>query len=367
MHVKFGFRRPTQRRHKNEKGATLVLVTLLMVALLGMAAISVDFAIASSDKAKSQNAADAAALAIARECAVRSTKCSSPGGNAEAVWAVSENSPGKTATVSPAPAVANKQVNVRVQGVQQTQFARVLGNNSVSVGAEATASWDQVPVAAVDILPIGIGFCDWKDRAGTVAAPKPAARYSFSTWGSGTSRSCTGVPRFPTQSVKHTKDGLMWFTSGAFPGLDVGSCNFSANLWDVYKDALSTGLLDIHTACDSKFKNLAIGDVVVVPIIGISNWKMPWVGWEFPNSVAVIGFAPMEITGFRKNIFIGFQGPSSTCRFPLSALIFGTGNCTAIEGRFVRTARPIEGWTYSNTFQGQPAEDLGAVKVTLTK
>lgn len=367
MHVKRGLRRSFIRRQVPEKGATLVLVTLLMVALLGMAAISIDYAVASSDKAKAQNAADAAAIAIARECAVKSTKCSTAGGNTEATWAVNQNSPGKTATVSPAPAFENKQVNVRVQGVQQTQFARVLGSDNVTVGAEATASWDQVPVAAVDVLPIGIGFCDWRDRAGTMGAPKPPARYSFSSWGSGTSRTCTGVPRFPTKEVKHTKDGLMWFTSGAFAGLDVLKCNMSLNLWDVYKDAMTTPLVDIHTACDSKFRKLAIGDVVVVPIIGISNWKMPWVGLEFPNSVAVIGFAPLEITGFRKNVVAGITTSSSTCRFPLTAIFFGAGNCAAIEGRFIRTARPIEGWTYSNTFKGQPAEDLGAVKVELIK
>ena len=60
---------------KKERGATAVLVALMMVALLGMAAVSVDFAVTSGEKASVQNAADQAVLALATDCSLKKPTC----------------------------------------------------------------------------------------------------------------------------------------------------------------------------------------------------------------------------------------------------------------------------------------------------
>lgn len=367
MHVISWLRRRVEGRKKAEKGATVVLVSLLMVALLGMAAISIDFAVASSDKAQAQNAADAAALAIARECAVQSTNCTAGAAQTEVNWAISQNSPGKTGSASPAPAFDNRQITVTVEGARPSMFAQVFGDPDLNVGAQATAAWDQTPIRGTPNIPMGIGYCDWKNRKGTVGTPGSDNWYKFETLtNSGTP--CTGVPRFPGKTVKHPSGQMMWFTSSVLPGFNLLSCNFSPNLWDVYKDILDTGIFEVYAGCDSTFAKLKKGDVILMPIYGISNWRMPWVGIEFPNSVAIIGFAPFKITDFRKNGLFNIQTSSNDCRFPvLGSILFGLGNCTQIKGQFVRTARPYEGWEYGNTFHGEPSSDLGAVKVTLTQ
>ena len=58
---------------EKERGAIAVLVALLMVVLLGFAAIAVDQGMLYAQKAQMQNGADAAALAIAQDCAKRGT------------------------------------------------------------------------------------------------------------------------------------------------------------------------------------------------------------------------------------------------------------------------------------------------------
>ena len=365
MYVMKGLRLPIIRRTRRERGATLVLVSILLVALLGIAAISVDFAIASNDKAQAQNAADAAALAIARECAVRGPGCSTSGAQTEVAWAIGQNSPGKTGTAAPAPSVLTRQVTVAVQGARQTTFARVLGDDEVDIGARATASWDQTATGGVPNIPMGIGYCDWFDRQGTIGSPGSNNWYTFTSIStSGTT--CQNVPRFAGKTVTAQTNRMVWFTRSVIPGVNLTSCSFSPNLWDVYSDIFNPGLIEMNSGCDPVFSKLEKGQIIMMPIYAVGNWTMPWVGINFPTSVAIIGFAPFKITDFRKNSFFNIQVSSNDCRFPvIGDWLFGLGNCTQIRGQFVRTARPIEGWTYSNQYQGSYSTDLGAVKATL--
>ena len=57
------------RRLKPDEGVVLVLVAGLLVVLLGMAALAVDLGSLYSERRQLRNGADAAALAIAEDCA----------------------------------------------------------------------------------------------------------------------------------------------------------------------------------------------------------------------------------------------------------------------------------------------------------
>jgi Flp pilus assembly protein TadG len=59
-------RRRARTRLSGERGATAVVVALLLVPLLGFAAIAVDIGAVYAERARLQTAADAAALAVAR-------------------------------------------------------------------------------------------------------------------------------------------------------------------------------------------------------------------------------------------------------------------------------------------------------------
>src|SRR5665811_2480716 len=56
-------------RLRGESGATAVIVALLMIPLFGFAAISIDVGGLYFERRQLQNGADAAALAIAQDCA----------------------------------------------------------------------------------------------------------------------------------------------------------------------------------------------------------------------------------------------------------------------------------------------------------
>ncbi|WP_262105774.1 Tad domain-containing protein [Arthrobacter sp. Marseille-P9274] len=75
------------KRVKDEQGATAVLVSILLVVLLGFAALVVDMGRLYSEKAQLQNAADAVALSLAKSCADKPSgvACTTPAAHALAL------------------------------------------------------------------------------------------------------------------------------------------------------------------------------------------------------------------------------------------------------------------------------------------
>ena len=65
--------RSTHNNHNsNERGAIFVLVAILIVVLIGFAALAIDISSLYQEKRTLQNGADAAALAVAKDCALTS-------------------------------------------------------------------------------------------------------------------------------------------------------------------------------------------------------------------------------------------------------------------------------------------------------
>ena len=56
-------------KHRDERGATAVVLALLMVVMVGFTALAVDVGALRWDQKQLQNGADAAALAVANDCA----------------------------------------------------------------------------------------------------------------------------------------------------------------------------------------------------------------------------------------------------------------------------------------------------------
>ena len=57
-----------RRRASEERGAAAVVLALLMVPMLGFAAIAVDIGALYAERARLQVGADAAAIAVAQDC-----------------------------------------------------------------------------------------------------------------------------------------------------------------------------------------------------------------------------------------------------------------------------------------------------------
>lgn len=150
-----------------ERGAIAVLVALLLVVLLGFAALAVDAGMLYSERAQVQNGSDAAALAVAQKCAANTSdpNCSTTSQIASDIANKNAND-GLNNIKSINLDLANRKVTVTA-GAQQAGgapnavslfFARVLGVNSTSVVTSSSVQWGS-PVAGTTAFPLAFSIC----------------------------------------------------------------------------------------------------------------------------------------------------------------------------------------------------------------
>jgi len=133
---------------QNEKGAVIVLVAVLLVVLLGFAALAVDVGYLYSHRANLSKAVDAAALAGVQDLP----------DDATAAYTVSEsyaNNNGVPLDELTIQVSNNDTVMVTAQRNVDLFFARVLGINDAPVGATATAKI-KTKSGGTRIVPWGI-------------------------------------------------------------------------------------------------------------------------------------------------------------------------------------------------------------------
>jgi Flp pilus assembly protein TadG len=151
-----------RRFWKDDQGAVAVIVAIVMTVLLAMAAVSIDATASWARQHQLQNGADAAALAIAQNCARNA--CGSPATTAQTyVNSNSYDSPALASVLGPSAGV----VTVHATDPSfQHWFAPVLGpdHDSSVIGAEATAKYGW-PVSGTT-LPITFSWCEWNTQTG---------------------------------------------------------------------------------------------------------------------------------------------------------------------------------------------------------
>lgn len=156
----------------SERGTVSVMTALLLVVLLGFTALVVDVGMLYAEKAQLQNGADAAALAVAQECALSlaSTNCATASplaaGYAKSnandglsnIQSVQLNKSAGTVTVTTGAQQAGGEANK-----VSLSFARILGFDSAEVGASAGAQWGS-PKAGPIIFPAAFSVCQVEGR-----------------------------------------------------------------------------------------------------------------------------------------------------------------------------------------------------------
>ncbi|MDX2356285.1 pilus assembly protein TadG-related protein [Dietzia sp. PP-33] len=140
-----------------------VLVALLMVPLLGFAAISIDIAAVHSDRQKLQMGADAAALAIAQDCS--RNNCETTRARTTAGQLVDMNTSQADNTVSVDLVASAGKVTVDTSGTREHLFAPVLGIDESEVGATSTAGWGS-PISGTAALPLAFYVCEFWAQTG---------------------------------------------------------------------------------------------------------------------------------------------------------------------------------------------------------
>jgi Flp pilus assembly protein TadG len=310
------------QRVKDERGAVGVVVAILMVPLLGFAAIAVDAAALWTQRLQLQAGADAGALAIAQDCARSAILCGIPLSTAQQLANGNVNLSAATATVS---ALSSSQVTVSNSGVRDYWFAPVLGYDSTTIVAQATATWG-APTGGTAVLPLTFSYCEFLAQTGGLLPSTITQRTIYFTKSSGIV-GCTG----PSNNV----------VPGGFGWLNVtsGTCNTASTVsGTVYSDTGNS----VPSSCSTGSFAALQNKTVLLPIFDQAF------GTGNSASYHVYGYAAFQITGYHFGGQYSWNAPCS-------------GNDRCIRGYFTRYVDDAETFDF-----GATAPNLGASLVKLT-
>jgi Flp pilus assembly protein TadG len=299
-----------RRRTTDERGATAVVFALVLVPVLGFAAIAVDIGALYAEKARLQVAADAAAIAVAQDCS--RGNCGDMLATAQAL--ITANDGEGTASY---PVLSSDPLSVTVTGStpQEHWFAPVLGLDSTAVSATAEVGWGS-PSRGTAVLPLTFSVCSFYAQTGgqmpTDQDPAQVVKLSKSAGLPG----CTG----PSGNV----------VPGGFGFLvtDDGTCEVTSAIDQTMMS--STGNTP-PSGCDQVDFAGYVGHTVLLPIFdeyggtGSNAWYR------------VLGYAAFTLTGY------DFGGQFHTGK----KVCGGNGSDRCVIGRFKRFVELSDAWDYS--------------------
>lgn len=301
---------------KDERGAVAVMVALLMVPLLGFAAISLDVAGMWWEKQQLRTGADAGALAIAQDCGVGRPACSTPSSTAQQLATDNHRGGGATGSVV---SITPSKVTVRTSAVHNHAFAPILGVNSTLIDAQATVQWG-APAGGTAVLPLVFSWCEWQQQTGGAMPSGTTSRTIYLTKTSQTT-GCTG----PSNNVVPGGFGWLTVNNGACGTVTAIGNTIASDPGNSVPNGCSTGNF---TAQHNK--------TVLFPIFDTSTGEGSGARYH------LYGYAAFTVTGYH---FGGQYSWNSPC----------SGNNRCVRGYFTRFVDLGEAFTYSPT-----APPLGA-------
>ncbi len=146
-----------KRLHGQEDGATLIIVVLCLIALIGMVVLVVDVGGLLLNRREMVNASDAAALSAAKSCVLPASKDPRTAEQAADELATSNSARSQTGgvnilQVSGCDTSATGYVTVQYGANQQLFFAGIFGAGQGHITTQATAIWG--PAGAANPMPI---------------------------------------------------------------------------------------------------------------------------------------------------------------------------------------------------------------------
>jgi Flp pilus assembly protein TadG len=248
-----------------ERGAVSVLVALLMVVILGFAALAVDVALVYSERAQLQNGADAAALGVAQicamdpsdsQCAIDSSRAKELANNnamdgASNVKSIALDKLARKVTVS----TGAKESGIADNSISLV-FANALGVPTAEVSAQSSAAWG-TPSKGRIILPLAIAECKFNlALSGLESAPQLLQMKGGECgglpggfgWIQGTSSTTCGI----TVSAGTSSNSGVWFSSDT--GANVPSVCGSSDIEAMKDQTVLLPLYDLATGVGSSGK-----------------------------------------------------------------------------------------------------------------
>lgn len=282
------------RRFRSERGASAVLVGLLMVLLLGFLAFSIDVGVMYAERAQLQNGADAASLAIAYDCA--DGTCTDPVGRAASY--TSDNANDAAANVAYDLRTDLKKVTVTAstltangENALQHYFAALLpgGPTESTVRARATAEWGGPGSGTV--LALALSWCEFQESLGAEGA--------HMTVRTDTNKTCKKSP-----SEEVIPGGFGWLDNTTAPC--EATINLSLNLnaaGELWAGSDAGG--DVPNDCRAKLSSLK-GTNALIPIYDrvrgtgsnaeyriFAFASFTITGWNFPSTSDIDSLAPL--------------------------------------------------------------------------
>ena len=307
------------RRLKDERGAVSVVVALLMVPLLGFAALSVDVANLYLKAQQLQAGADAAALAVAQDCA--RDACGSTSATAQTMTAANLRNATPQTTVT----LSSGRVRVAASTTVTNLFAPVLGVDTSVVHANATVAYG-APTGGRAVLPLAFSWCEWSQQMVNGGLSSTTSRTIYLTKTSGTT-GCTGP------SNLNVAGGFGWLAVSS------GTCGTKTSIPNII---MSDPGNSVPSGCSTSSFSSLVGSTVLLPLFDDST------GTGSGATYRVYGYVAFRLTGYH---FGGQYSVGNPCN----------GNARCVKGYFTRYVDLSEAFTY-----GAGAPQLGASVVRLT-
>ncbi len=283
------------RRLDGERGAAAVVLSLLLVPMLGFAALAIDIGALYAERARLQVGADAAAIAVAQDCS--RGNCGNMQATAQSLITAND-----TEGTAAQPVLSSAPLSVTVTGgtPKEHWFAPVIGHDSTLVSATATVGWGS-PSRGTAVLPLTFSWCSFAAQTGG------------------------GLPSGTTeQTIKLSKtaEDLCTGPSGnAVPGgfgfleTDDGACEATSSIDEPLQSEPGESP---PTGCDAADFASFVGRTVLLPIFDEAG------GTGNGAWYRVYGYAAFTLTGY------SFTGQFKTTPQPCS------GQVRCVTGYFTR-------------------------------
>ncbi|MGO4383769.1 pilus assembly protein TadG-related protein [Specibacter sp. RAF43] len=309
----------------NERGASAIMVALLMVALLGFAAICVDVGMMYAERAQLQNGADSASLAVANDCA--SARTCGDALTTAGTYANANANDGAARTNSVTfPTTNSVQVDVSSRdgagnNFIRLAFANIFGIGTADVGATATAAWG--PPTAGTALPWTFGKCVFDQSLTAAQKAELEATGNFT----GNPDSARVLLRSDQNANYPGCTAALGFPTGGFGWLDIegGQCQATIDV-GTGKAGSSPGN-NFPGVCAAVMPTL-LTKPILVPIFSTSSTT----GGQHAT-YQIYGFAAFQVTGWKFNPNNHADSLAPSC----------TGNCRGLFGYFTRFVSLQEG------------------------
>ncbi|KAE8763445.1 pilus assembly protein TadG-related protein [Georgenia thermotolerans] len=327
-------------RLRDERGAVNVIVALLVIPLIGFAAISIDVAAMWSERQQLQTAADAAALAIAQDCA--RGNCRTPTVTAQDLAEANvDDEDVRGQVLTPGLTPASGRVTVQTSGVTEHWFAPVLGADSTTLGARATAAWGR-PTGGTAVLPLALHKCELqaqiKRQGGSLTSASPVLLTILRSKDLKLSDLPASWPCPTTNSGNPVPGGFGWLKTNP------GTCQTTSAIGTNVQGSDPGNSLP--SECETTDIKALRNATVLLPVYdryggqGNSAWY------------DIVGYAAFTLRGYA---FVGHGGDVWGTPCPQSVN-------TCISGQFVEFVDLSDAFRY-----GAGAPDLGASVVALTE